>query len=239
MCCVSLSPGFLIGAVPPLRGCLDPCAWPASLPLGSSTIQLFSLLLAGMLPAIQKLAEPLGYSGLWGAWRASRPLSRVSTHPASTPEALGLRARLLGSRGWGQSPPALALPALCRCRGHGCRAEKIGAEAPPGVPGPAWVGVPAVMGLGLHLPFPSRAPASWAGCGLLHTVAWSRRGLSSPGAPQAVGSGCLVGPRWGWGVGRGSGSRESPLEKVGRPAARSPDPPSLPCQGTWAGTVLP
>lgn len=131
MCCVSLSPGFLIGAVPRLGGCLDPCAWPASLPLGSSTIQLLSLLLAGMLPVIQKLAEPLGYAGLWGAWRASRPLFRVSTHPASTPEALGLRTRLLGSRGWGQSPPALALPALCRCRGHGCRAEKIGAKAPP------------------------------------------------------------------------------------------------------------
>lgn len=68
----------------------------------------------------------------------------------STPEASGLRARLVGSQVGDQSPALTVPPRAWGYDGRWLQGQEVGA----GVPGPAGVGVLAVSGLAGSLGLP-------------------------------------------------------------------------------------
>lgn len=213
MCCMSLSPVSSSRAAPGPGGCSDQCVWPASLPSGSPTLQLLLLL------------DPWITVGLRGAWGVSRPLFRVSTHPASTPTSLDSGPGCWGCGDGGRAHLPWPCPPLCGC-GRGLAAEPRKLMLKPlEAAGPALGGVLSVMGLGLDLPFhPGPLPLGRAAASSMPWPGAGGGGSVTLGYPQAVGLAVnTAAPRvTGWVQGRGSGSRESPLEKAGEAGCSQP-----------------
>lgn len=156
-------------------------------------------------------AGPMGHAGLWGAWGVSRPLFRVSTHPASTPMSLDSGPGCWGCGDGSRAHLPWPCPLLCGC-GPGVAAETRKLMLKPlEAPGPAWGGVLSVMGLGLDLPFhPGPLPLGPAAASSMQWPGTGGGGSVTLGHPQAVGLGVnTAAPRvTGWvQLGLGCGER--------------------------------